>query len=213
MSEDISGASPSSNPYDESLLPSQTLSLANQLDPKLAQMLRGAWFAVIGSRHEDSFSQAANSARELIEKAPQYIPEAPIEQHKYVLNEEVKALQEAWSVIRAANWSPDHPWDGKNIDPSLSSWLNKAEEFFDKYSKSHPGRRKEIEVTIQALDKSGQTLPENLMAICHHRKEGEIEEFRSRLEELESFLLALIHPEPIPVLEELDELITEGEAA
>jgi hypothetical protein len=209
-------------------LPSQTLSLANQLDPKLAQMLRGAWFAVIGSRHEDSFSQAANSARELIEKAPQYIPEAPIEQHKYVLNEEVKALQEAWSVIRAANWSPDHPWDGKNIDPSLSSWLNKAEEFFDKYSKSHPGRRKEIEVTIQALDKSGQTLPENLMAvkvkqwidlreyflaICHHRKEGEIEEFRSRLEELESFLLALIHPEPIPVLEELDELITEGEAA
>ena len=226
MDEEIAQSEPASSAYDDSMLSSQTLSLRSQLDPKLSQMLQGAWFAILGARHVDSFSQAANSARELMEKAPQFIPDTPVKQGSKKLNDEVKTLHEAWKIIRAADWSADHPWQGTNIDESLSGWLVQAETFFDDYSKSHQSRNKQIEITIAALDKSGQNLPENLMAarvkqwsnlreyflaICHHGKDGKLDEFKAKLGELEAFLLDLIHPEPIPLLDELDALISEGE--
>lgn len=227
MTEGLTQDEPGNSDFDESMLPSQTLLLVGQLDAKLSQMLQGAWFAILGPRHVDSFSQAANSARELMEKAPQFIPDVPIQQGSKSLKEDVKALHEAWKLIKTGGWSDEHPWQGKGIDDALDGWLIKADAFFEEFATSHQTRREQMTITIQALDKSGQALPENLMAarvkqwdnlreyflaICHHGKEGELEEFKAKLAELEAFLLMLIHPEPIPLLDELDDLIAEGES-
>ncbi len=212
-----------------SALSSQTLLLAGQLEARekrLAQMLRGAWFAVLDTRYPESATHAGHSARELMEKAPIWLPEVPVRQGTKRLKDDVRLLQEVWNVIKAGSWPGNPAWEG-SIDQPLKGWLEKADQFFDDFSKSHQTRKDQISEAIKALDKSGQPLPQNLiiekvrewdklreyfLAIAHHNKTADRQECQTRLGELEAFLLALIHPEPIPIMDEIDALISEGEA-
>jgi hypothetical protein len=211
------------------VLSSQTLLLISQLETKekrLAQMLQGAWFAILDIQSPESVVQAAHSVRELMEKAPIWIKEVPVQQGSKKLKEEVKALHEAWKIIKSGNWSSTPPWNG-DIDKPLGDWLIKAGDFFDYFSNNHQTRNEQMAEAIKALDQSGRPLPQNLIAekvkdwstlneyfqaIAHHSTSADSGNFQTNLSELESFLLDLLHPEPIPLMDELDNLISEGES-
>jgi hypothetical protein len=61
---------------------SRTLKLLELLSEKsddLANMLKGAWITLNSSDNPDMLPQVAHSMRELVEKAPNKIPEVPVE--------------------------------------------------------------------------------------------------------------------------------------
>lgn len=218
------------NARDESFLSTQTLLLLealNEKDERLGQMLYGVWYAVNDTKNPESFPHAAHSVRELMEKAPIYMPDVPVKQSGNKLSEDVRALHEAWKIIKTGAWKSAPPWNG-SIDSTLESWLGKAETFFDDYSKNHETRKQQVAKAITALDSSGQPLPAKLIEIrvkewgdlsqyfikiAHHGSVADSAEFELQVQLLEEFLLSLIHPEPIPVMDELDALIAEGESS
>lgn len=230
MDEGLSKAQASEAVTDDaSALSSQTLLLIGQLELKekrLSQMLQGAWFAAQNDRHPETATHAAHSARELMEKAPIWLPDVPVQQGTKRLTDDVRILHEAWKIIKNGSWPGDPVWEGA-IDGALCSWLKQADAFFDDFAQSHQTRKEQIGEAIKALDRSRQQLPGNLIAdkvrdwdklreyfvaVAHHNKVADRGELQENLAKLEEFLLALIYPRPIPMMDEIDALISEGES-
>jgi len=215
---------------DDSFLSTQTLLLLealNEKDELLGRMLYGSWYSVNDTKNPEAYPQAAHSIRELMEKAPDLIPDVPVKQGTGSLSEDVRVLHEAWKIIKSGAWKSAPPWKG-SIDNTLESWLGKAETFFEDFGKNHETRKQQVAKAITALDKSGQPLPAKLieirvkewgelskyfMKIAHHGAVADPAEFELEVQLLEEFLLSLIHPQPIPVMDELDALIAEGESS
>lgn len=215
---------------ENSFLSTQTLLLLealNEKDERLGKMLYGAWYIVNDTKNPEAYSQASHSIRELMEKAPIYMPDVPVKQSSNKLSEDVRVLHGAWKIIKSGAWKSTPPWKGF-IDDTLEGWLSKAETFFGDYSKNHETRRQQVAKAITALDKSGQPLPAKLieirvkewgglsqyfMKIAHHGSVTDSLEFKLNVQLLEEFLLSLMHPQPIPIMDELDALIAEGESS
>src|SRR5208337_1047836 len=122
--------------------------------------------------------------------------------------------------------------NGKNSTRQINQgiiikFLNKVEEFFEWFGTHHPRRKAEIDETLYKLEGSELRLPPALQklnvdywdeirdyfqAIAHHRKETNIEEFKSFLAALERFLLDRLFPRTFADFEEIDEIIREGES-
>jgi hypothetical protein len=213
---------------DTSVLPEQTRQLYVVLAekaPKLAQMLYGIWLGLNDVRSPETLPQVAHSARELMEKAPIYL-EVPVEQGSGTLTGNVRTLHAAWQSMRAGAWAGCPPWEGA-IDPALAEWLATAGDFFDGFATAHQTRAQQIQIQITSLDQSGQPLPEGILServrqwdglrqyflkVAHHNSETDVDTLRQKVGELEVFLLALLYPQPIADMDDIDELIQEGEA-
>lgn len=162
----------------------QTLRLIALLEGSsqdLADMLKGAWAVLESADNPDMLSQAGHSMRELIEKAPFSIPGVP--------------------VLAASPSSRDRV----------------------------PGetRRSQIQATIRTLAGNDGRISEQIveaqsqviMALrsyfmddaAHHGRTTTIDEMRRSILELEDILLNLLSPESINDLDEIDDLIAQGE--
>ena len=208
---------------------SRTLRLLELLSDKseeLADMLRGAWPALNTGDNPDVLPQVAHSMRELMEKAAIKLPDVPVQQGTNNLKNDVKALGDKWHVVVRAR-RVEAMWEGE-IDVDLQTMLSDLNVFFSEFSTKYQPRNEQSSALIQALDGSGGRIPAQLLkmklkqwnnlreyflSVAHHGKpQTKREEVREAIVSLEDFLLNLMTPEPIPELNELDALISEGES-
>lgn len=208
---------PIGSPQTEQLL--AILESTGQDGFKIAQMLKGAWIALTDSKNPESYVHSAHSARELMQKAPQYLPDSPVLQGSGQLNGEVKKIHQSWGKLKIS-----YPWP-KIVDKQLSEWFTEVGKFFIFFDSNYQERRKQAIFLIKALDIGRPPLPNNLIGekakewmelsdyftkVAHHGVETNLSEMDLKLNLLEKILLDLRYPRPIPIMDEIDILISEG---
>ncbi|MDP4128180.1 MAG: hypothetical protein Q8912_14765 [Bacillota bacterium] len=187
--------------------------------PKIGAMLLGTWMTLYSKDNPEDLAQAAHSARELIEKAPAYLGKLDI--HTRKLGDEVEKLQKSWDQVSQVD-----PWPPKVVDEKVSAWLIDAGAFFDFVKKQFPSRRQQYASMVNSIDIGYPSLPKRIVEekaallinlrdyfneVSHHRQTTDSRTFSERLIVLEKLLLDLRAPRPIPIFDEIDDLILRAE--
>lgn len=201
-----------------------------KIDSMLATIYYGSLCVLNDSRNPDCFPLAAHGIRELMGKLPANI-ELPQEKHdaktksEYKLGDHVKNLKVIWVNI-CKNIDEYISKEHIEIDKKLKNFLVKLKEFFDKYEKERPARKKEISKMLIKLDPSKRFLPPKInelrvdewsnikdyfVAVAHHDKEIIVEEFNGWLYTFEEFLLNRFYPQTFLDYDNLDAMIKYGE--
>lgn len=117
-------------------------------------------------------------------------------------------------------------WEG--FDGHLSRFLNKVASFFDWIDSDRPSRKVQFQRTMVRLDASGRALPKPLRDrryrawtkmfdffkhTSHHRDSPSLDQFRERIEELETFLASVFVPKTFDDLDAIDALLKEADDA
>jgi uncharacterized protein YaaR (DUF327 family) len=209
------------------ILHEQQLDLFKSLrgkDKKLAEMYLGAIKVLNDMDNIDRFALAAHDLRELMEKLPIYI-DVETKAHNEKLGDKVQLLKNQWlDTCKETTCVLDGAWSGK-IDKSLASMLRVFESFFKWHDENLPKRNQEITTALRKLDISGCKLPISLeeqniktwkdlrkyfMAVAHHGKYPNKDDFDSKLDIFEGFLLDRLYPRTFADLNEIDDIIREG---
>jgi hypothetical protein len=217
-------------PHHESRHPelsSQQLALYQALgkkEPALGDMYLGALLVLREVSNPERLAQAAHSLRELMDKIPKYV-DVEMKAHRETLGNKVDALDEGWRKLTQNTACHQGGSWGGNVDQPLSRYLQKLEEFFDWHAKHRPRRRVEAARLFRQLDGLQFTLPSFLEHLnvsewqrlrdyfvsgAHHQRIDD-SVFAERLESLESFLIARLHPRAYADLDEIDGIIREVE--
>lgn len=206
------------------------LDLLSEKSESHADMLKGAWATLESSGNPDMIAQAAHSMRELIEKAHDYMVEAPVKIEGDGLKSAVITLAEKWSTGTQKTKSiSTSDWSG-TVDNPFQKLLKALGDFFATFSAEHRPRKEQHKAVLRTLDGSGQPIPEAIIKarlkvwgefddffkdVAHHRIEVTLSELRTKIENFEDFILDMRYPEralPIDTLDALDSIISEGEA-
>ena len=209
------------------ILQEQQMDLFNALLSKnkvLARMYYGAIKVLNDMDNLDRFALAAHDLRELMEKIPNYI-DVETKAHNEKLGDKVLLLKEHWhKTCSKTTCVIDGTWNGE-IDESLAIQLQEFESFFKWHDENHPKRNEEIATALRKLDISGCKLPislekqnvktwsrlrEYFVIIAHHRKNPTKDDFDSKLDTFEGFLLDRLSPRTFTDLDEIDQIIQEG---
>lgn len=209
------------------ILREQQLDLFNALLSKnkyLARMYYGAIKVLNDMDNLDRFALAAHDLRELMEKLPNYI-DVETKAHNETLGGKVLSLKEHWHKTRSKTTCViDGTWKGE-IDESLAFQLLEFESFFKWHDENLPKRTEEIATALRKLDISRCKLPisleeqnvktwgllrEYFLRIAHHRKNPTKDDFDSKLDTFEGFLLDRLSPRTFKDLDEIDQIIQEG---
>jgi hypothetical protein len=212
-------------------LDSRTLRLLELLSEKsedLANMLRGAWINLDSSGNPDMLAQVAHSMRELMEKAHDYMVEAPVKIEGNGLKSAVISLTEKWSTATQNTKSiSTSDWSG-TVDNPFQKMLKVLGEFFATFSAEHRPRSAQHKAVLATLDGSGQPIPEAIMKerlklwselddyfkdVAHHQETTTNVKLKAKIIILEDFILDIKYPErgvPIDTLNVLDSIIAEG---
>lgn len=218
-------------PSDTSGLEDKQLKVYRLLAEKselLAGIYLGMAHASLSKNNPDYLSQAAHSARELIEKAPKELANLAINFKSGDIKEDARKWILPWNELKQkTQWSSSPPWQGE-IDANLASILTLIDDFSvtwkvsiappkDHYNKMinhlspHIGALPSV-----ATDKFSQefsNLKGYFNAVCHHDVATTETMLLQRIGKLEDLLITLLNPEPIPDMDELELLIVEGETA
>lgn len=196
-----------------------------RLDPKLARMYLGALRVLADEANPDAMPLAAHALREIMEKLPESL-DVPLKASAGALSNRVAGLLPIWQ--KAVNRSSCHSngeWQGQ-LDGPLERLLKRLEIFFDWYSANYQTRRGEIAQALRRLDASGGFLPTPLesanlslwrdlrdffLTVAHHKHEPTRNEFASRLQEFESFLVDRLQPKTFADFDAIDALLEEVE--
>lgn len=197
----------------------------------LTDMLHGAWVTLNTTNNNPDFlAQVAHSIREFMEKAHDYIVEAPVKQEGNGLKSAVISLTDKWtSATQNTKTINTSDWSG-TVDNPFQKILKALGEFFATFSAEHRPRGAQHRAVMATLDGSGQPIPEIIMKerlklwnelddffkeVAHHKKTTNKEELQVKIISLEDFLLVLKYPEralPIETLNTLENIIAEGDA-
>lgn len=197
----------------------------------LTDMLHGAWATLNTTNNNPDFlAQVAHSIREFMEKAHDYIVEAPVKQEGNGLKGAVISLTDKWtSATQNTKTISTSDWSG-TVDNPFQKILKALGEFFATFSAEHRPRGAQHRAVMATLDSSGQPIPEIIMKerlklwnelddffkeVAHHKKTTNKEELQVKIISLEDFLLVLKYPEralPIETLNTLEDIIAEGDA-
>jgi len=197
----------------------------SERDKQAANMYLGALVVLSHDDNPDRYALAAHDIRELIDKLPRLV-DVPIAAQKETLKQKVIELEDVWQSTCSNTRCFHNPrWSGE-IDEPLKRILEKLVGFFQWFENHYPRRRKEIASTLRGLDISTEYLPgiiENFnvqkwvsikdffIAVAHHNKFPNDEEFNGRLKQLEVTILDLLRPKTFKDLESIDNIIREGE--
>lgn len=204
------------------------LNVLIEQDDRLKSMYYGALMVLNNKENPERFVLAAHGIRELMEKIPKYLS-VSINDRKnnaeYNLKQQVNELKDSWNKNVAYNMPFDgNKWIGE-MDGKLKRFLIKCRSFFEKYQAERPTRSKEMTTALRSIDKSSHMLPEVLQkenirilnklrdffqGVAHHSISCSEDEFYSRLEELEGFLLERLMPRIFADFDVIDEIIKEG---
>jgi hypothetical protein len=190
----------------------------------LAQIYYGAIKVLTDVDNPDRFALAAHDIRELMEKIPNYI-DVETKAHNEKLGDKVLLLKEHWhKTCSKTTCVIDGAWN-REIDESLASQLQEFESFFKWHDENLPKRNEEIATALRKLDISGCKLPISLeeqnvkiwkqlrkyfLGIAHHGKHPDEDDFDSKLNTFEGFLLDRLYPRTFTDLDEIDQVIQEG---
>lgn len=210
------------------ILPDQQLALYKALLRKheiLAQMYYGVIKVLKDRDNSDRFALAAHNLRELMEKLPNYI-DVETKAQNAQLSDKVKLLKKMWhDACSKTTCLSDGTWNGE-IDESLASLLQEFGIFFNWHDLSLPTRNEEIKTALRKLDTSGCNLPISLeeqniktwkrlrkyfLGIAHHGQHPTQDDFDSKLDAFEVFLLDRLYPRTFTDLDEIDDIIQEGD--
>ena len=210
------------------ILLEQQLDLYNALLSKnmdLAQMYFGAIKVLNDMDNLDRFALAAHNLRELMEKLPNYI-DVETKAHNEKLGDKVQVLKNQWrKTCSKTTCFSDGTWNGE-IDKLLAYQLQEFGFFFEWHDENLPKRNDEITTTLRKLDISGCKLPISLeeknietwkrlrkyfLGIAHHGKHSTQNDFNSKLDTFEVFLLDRLCPRTFTDLDEIDDIIQEGD--
>ncbi|MDD2836074.1 MAG: hypothetical protein PHY05_07970 [Methanothrix sp.] len=194
-------------------------------DIKLARMYLGAIKVLNDMDNIDRFALAAHDLRELMEKLPYYI-DVETKAHNETLVNKVQLIKKQWhETCRKTTCVRDGTWNGE-IDKSLASMLREFGSFFKWHDENLPKRNEEITTALRKLDISGCKLPISLeeqnvktwkqlrkyfIGISHHGKHPTKDDFDSKLDIFEGFLLDRLYPRTFTDLDEIDDIIQEGD--
>ena len=210
------------------ILLGQQFALYNALLRKnevLAQIYYGAIKVLTDIDNPDRFALAAHDMRELMEKLPNYI-DVEIKAHNENLGDKIQPLKEQWrSTCSKTNCFDGLTWSGE-IDRPLASLLREFGSFFQWQDENLPKRNEEITAALRKLDISVCKLPISLeeqnvktwkqlrkyfIGISHHGKHPTKDDFDSKLDIFEGFLLDRLYPRTFTDLDEIDDIIQEGD--
>jgi hypothetical protein len=194
-----------------------------ELDQGLGAMYLGALYASSNMANPDSLAQAAQSARELMEKLPRRLgAEQP--SRGGGLTSQVRGLQTVWERYRRQARKPPTELLGEQIDQPLVNVLRQVEVVISWTERHAPGRRAEARTVIREIDISGVDLPDHLLEqnvrewirlsnffndVAHHRGSTTPETVDQELRALERFLWDRLIPETTEDLQAIDEIIGE----
>jgi hypothetical protein len=165
---------------------------------------------------------AAHSFRELIAKCPEMAGRPAV--YGDGMKQRLVPVRNALAAMkRAGKLTSDVPGDATGESVSLIVAL---EEFFEWGNQNRPKARIQTAVLLAQLAGAGPALPSDIVAedvsawmdsdeyfklVAHHKKTAEQEEFIKRLYLVENVLLRRMRPRPVSDLDEIDQLIAEGE--
>lgn len=196
-------------------------------DQMLANTYLGALMVLKQNENPDHLALAAHGVRELIEKIPSTM-DLPMKAHGESLKSKVMDLREIWlnALYNSKNYN-NQKWSGE-IDSSLYKLLNNLHSFFEWFDSHHPRRNVEVAKALRKLDISGRKLPSSLeklniekwkdirdffQGVSHHQKRNiNADEFSQKMESFEKFLLDRLLPQTFTDINEIDEIILEGES-
>ena len=190
-----------------------------------AQIYLGAITTLKNTKSPERIPQAAHSIRELIEKLPSRLE---INRAKVGdVSHKVNLLRESWEKTLEESGSYEGKiWEGE-IDAPLLGFLDELQGFFCWFRTLRPAAKKVDSQVIRKLEISNIPLPDFLhdknvtilkktreyfVDIAHHRVRniGQ-EEFESKLDGFELFLLQRFIPKPTADFRSIDVLIGKGE--
>lgn len=191
-------------------------------DPRLGVMYLGGLSVLRQEGNPDCEALAAHAIRELMEKLPQYVDVPTREKPKKPasLGVKVRELSGHWAGVSVEALSADA------ISAKLRKFHIRVKEFFDWFEEGFPMRREQTAAALRRLDATGQSLPRPIeeehikywgecndffQLVSHHRRPCSREEFETRLDDLERFLLDRMRPRTFDTFTTLDEIIAEGE--
>ncbi len=192
--------------------------------PKLVPIYLGA-LEVINGSNPDRFALASHNLRELI----RFVPSALLDEVRALdkrLSDEVAALESRWTTACKSSSRDDKGrWSGE-IDPSLKGFLREAGVFFDWFRSNREARQQETSEALQQLGVSEQRLSPALatlnardwqrmanyfIAVCHHKRTANENEFMGYLDAFEKFIAERVRPRTFEQVRDLQALIEEGE--
>jgi hypothetical protein len=165
---------------------------------------------------------AAHSFRELIAKCPEMAGRSAV--YGDSMKQRLVPVRNAFSAMkRSGKLTPDVPEDTTLESVSLIMAL---QEFFEWENQNRPQARIQTAMLLAQLAGAGPALPSDIVAedvsawmesdtyfksVAHHKKTAESEEFIQRLYMVENVLLRRMRPRPVSDLDDIDQLIKEGE--
>lgn len=190
-------------------------------DPGLARMYDGALYALSQKENPERLVLAAHEIRELMEKAPRAVDIAIKLDRK--LGEQMKLLCQDWKRVKPLV----HEEEGKLCCEAMSKleFVKSLEEFLEWYDGNSTSRQDQAKALVRKLDPSGRQVPDPLethhakfwgmlreyfIAVAHHGKESDEEEFVGYLSELENFLLERLIPRTFKDIDAIDALLDEA---
>lgn len=182
----------------------------------------GAIRALQDDHNPDGLALAGHGIRELMSAAASAF-DVPFQAQSEGLGKKVDELAVVWSKFVAER----DRRGGTQEQSSLIRLLAAVERLFEWRRKHNPRRRKEAGLLLRRLDPSGRSVAGHLesgevgrwmelrdffVGVAHHGKRPERQEFLSRLDEFERFLLARLSPNTFSEQVAIARLIDEGEA-
>jgi len=192
-----------------------------RVDPRLGPIYAGGLRVLEDDSNPDRLAQSAHSMRELMEKIEQErLP--PVEAQLGQIRDQFLSGRE-----RSPCHSKEFGWAGE-IDPQLSTLLDRLGAFFDWFAEVRPRRRELFESMLGRLDRSGLALPAPLVGrtwkrwkeirgffvgVSHHGKDTDLATLRNRIADFEVFLSDRLLPRTSAELDAIDAIIEEARDA
>jgi len=190
----------------------------------LAARYRGAIHVLESPPIPDRFAMAAHNLRELMDGLPEVI-NVP-KKGGFSLKPEVNKLDKKWGAAKNNSECFDGEEWGGEIGPHLQGYFLEMESVFDANNKYNRKRRERYEEMVRQTDPSSTPISEQverrlfkewkdirrfLLAVCHHGKKTDYEEFSGYVERLEVHILRRLRPSTFETQEKLDRIINEAE--
>jgi hypothetical protein len=213
---------------DVFVLTGQQLELYRALSEKsekAAGWYHGGLIAFSNASNPERFVQAAHSIRELIKNLHKFI-DVPAKSDKARMGDKFRTLADRWDKAKKKTSCHDGKvWEGR-IDDHLRRGLAAVDEAIEWLRVNRPTVRETSIALIRGLDVSRRRLPPSLetthytewkalydyfVAVCHHDRETDENEFSTNLYAFERFVLDRVRPKTLKEQTLIDQLIAEAE--
>ncbi len=190
------------------------------ISPALAAMYLGALVVLGDTQNPDRFALSAHGIRELVDNMPRHLG-VKVVYLGQKLSDKVGEINRGWTSIRP-RLADCNSGSQLSIDEEIASFFCKLDQLLADSEAIAPGQDQELAEVLRLLDGSRSILPPALekrnvsglralagffVRVLHHSTEPREDEFRNRLDLLESFLLDQLRPRTFEEHAALDALL------